>query len=193
MKMESIKRNNKTTGAAVNVKGGFTSRVPFSMWAIFSLIIAVTAGYGIAKFYQVQDYEFTSADDDFKAYFREDPVESYLPFMEDYASSPMLTVTNRHSLGLDEINRLRGVKSPDAGMRLFSSMVEKTNAEIIREDLNDFMIYIPEQNSYVRGRIFFAAGGGTLYRVWSLRENEEDLELPSTIRFLFGIEIKRPD
>jgi hypothetical protein len=185
--------NVKSAKRATKKKSNPLAKVPFKVWVLLCLVAAIAVGYTVAKQYRINYYEFNSTDGDFKAYFREDPVENYLPFLEDYASSPMMTVTNRHSLGMDEVNRLNGVKSGAAADKLFASMVEKTQGKVLRDDLNDFLIYIPDQNSYVRGRIFFSRNGGTLYRVWSLRETERDLELPSTVKFLYGIELNEPE
>jgi len=110
-----------------------------------------------------------------------------------FAKDDLLKVySSRTPRGLDEINRLDEFTSAQADVDWFDATVRETKARLITGNAGDFSLELAE-GMFLRGRVFFSPDGKGLYKVFVIRGTSEDLESPSVVRFLYGVDFPKND
>lgn len=157
------------------------------IYVFATLALSLIVGYSGARYFQPPWFDYQSPDKDYSVSFRQEPLLLRVPVTNDWSNENMQTVTVRGFWGLDEVNRLSGIRTTEGDRRWLDETLAQTGAELKNGDASDFTAFMPRENVWMRGRIMFSAQGGTLYRIWILRVSEEELSAPSSIRFLYSL------
>lgn len=136
---------------------------------------------------------FAPPDTAFKSEFRAKPIQMGFPKPAEYSftGDDMLQIYSlKDNRGIDEINRMDDITSPQADQEWFEMTVRQTGAKILEGNKKDFSIYIPESDAYLRGRIVFADRGKGIYKIFIVRGSQVELTDLESVRFLYGIKFK---
>lgn len=163
---------------------------------IFIVLLGLGLG-GFAAFYLKPKWaEFRPVDRSFTAQFYEQrPVQIAFPKPDKYSfvlDDLVKVYSVKTPRGVDEINKFENINSPAADEDWFQATLRETKAQLLSGNKDDFTAQLPE-GVFLRGRFLIAPEGKGLYKIFVIRSSEDELLLPSSVRFLYGIKFEPGD
>ena len=150
--------------------------------------VALGAAFGF--WFMPRWVQYVAPDEAFFCEFRQKPVNMGFPKPVEYVfvkDDSLKIYTLKWDLGIDEINRLDVLESPNANQEWFEKTIAQTKGSLIKGDADDFSVKLPSDEIYLRGRIVYAPGGKGIYKIFVVRGSAEELESLDSERFLYGL------
>lgn len=160
------------------------------LWLILgSVLVGAFLGY----WYRTPWFDYKSPDGKFRCEFRREPIQMTFPKPDNYeftADGSLKIYSAKGDFGVDEINRFDHLASPHAAADWFHLTVDGTGGELLAGNEDDFTLYLPKEQLYLRGRIIYDPTGSGIYKIFSVRPSKQELTALDTERFLFGVQFK---